>query len=51
MEKNINAYKSLVTKLLGKGPFGRSNFSWKDNIKTVYKEICWELNQLCEETN
>jgi hypothetical protein len=33
------AYRILVGKLVGKGPFGRPRHRWEDNIKMNLKEM------------
>jgi len=39
MRESGCAYRILVGKLEGKGPFGRPRHRWEDNIKINLKEI------------
>jgi hypothetical protein len=37
-----SVYKTLIGKLEGKRPFGRSRRRWEDNIKMDLREIFWK---------
>jgi hypothetical protein len=37
-----NAYKILVGKPEGKGPFGRTKRTWEDNIRMDLRETGWK---------
>jgi hypothetical protein len=39
MGERRDAYRAVVGKPVGKGPFGRWRYRWDDNIKMDLKEI------------
>ena len=41
MGERRGAYRVLVGKREGEGPFGRSRLSWEDNIKMNLQEVLW----------
>jgi hypothetical protein len=41
MEEKSGAYRVLVGKLKGKGPLGRPNHKWEDNIKMDNQDVGW----------
>jgi hypothetical protein len=43
VEEKGGAYRVLVRNLKGKGPLGRPNHKWEDNIKMDHQDVGWGM--------